>query len=908
MSSKNDYFTIDELDKDAEIQRITFVHSLLLPVVDYSLNPKTEKESLNYYWLFKKSKNKNWMDISFFNFNADAVIHKKESVYSVKTSWSEDFIKTGSLVQSDFINKLYSAINDKCDIVIDQLRSNLVKKHNILGSILNIKLIKSESPTVYFRISKTNNKQTMYICFFYYVDQYQTVEEFLKIIKDDSYRLENDILKRINNNEYGLYDEILKRRKLPLFESMSFDKSNLNCLLLKYKDSDQSIMVNDISNIEILNNLQTGEINLLMRRDDAELIPQYFMDKKNLNNPFYKLHNAINYISDQNISPWNYLSVSDTLSIMPGLIASIKNEKDTAFYHFYICISLIEKVKPDFDDIMMTDFYSEVKKIISCRNGIIRNTLDGRVICELKIPASGRNSLENSNISLISKFIFEIAEEVWRINEGIFISMNYPGYNLVTFDKIRNENGYEKLACRFTDLNDIFPENLTGMIICMPGESDYGIVKECFDKSYNPEEFYYHEIKGDNKEIQRVFIGRVSEKGINSQILTASLSGNFKACNHNANVNISETINYKYLHELKEDDKFDPDRLDIKKPVDKSRISDEFLKLEIEVKKAVDQIGIFVENQKQHHIEGMFSPGFYSFNIILKNSLGKNHSITIRSKLKDDYAHPIISTVEFVPSLSELHVFGVAVQDYISMSKLSCPRNDVDSFINILKLQNDIYSNISTYKYTDSSIADWNYLEKRDSVLNKLQEVSTSCRKRSKVLLFLSGHGMINDVGEFYFLLQESNVNNYKESGISFQELLDTGMRLQKRECEFIIFIDTCRNFLFEDGKTFEDRTEPKILNRRIDAYGLNNTAICFSTAQGKSAYERSGEKYSLFTGALIEFLTGNVTFPGKKVSLKDIDYHVTSILKSYGGEQSPEFITSGGDNIFLLKQISDFK
>jgi uncharacterized caspase-like protein len=168
-------------------------------------------------------------------------------------------------------------------------------------------------------------------------------------------------------------------------------------------------------------------------------------------------------------------------------------------------------------------------------------------------------------------------------------------------------------------------------------------------------------------------------------------------------------------------------------------------------------------------------------------------------------------------------------------------------------------------------------------------------------LLFLSGHGVVDDHHNFYFLSQEQGADQDPElGGIRWSRFLDS---LTSGPIRPILMVDACHAGAASQRppRTRVDLTEVvKTLNSVYP--GL----VAFTASSGtESSIERDEWRHGAFTQALLEGLTGSADGVGGKkdgrIDTRELGNWVSQRVAELTGDQQHADFDSGGVPPFPL-------
>ena len=183
------------------------------------------------------------------------------------------------------------------------------------------------------------------------------------------------------------------------------------------------------------------------------------------------------------------------------------------------------------------------------------------------------------------------------------------------------------------------------------------------------------------------------------------------------------------------------------------------------------------------------------------------------------------------PSAGKIQKYGIFIGiDHFedeSISPLKGARNDAealaDTFQNFLN-----YSNI--YLLTNASES----MPTKKNVLRTFEQVSKQVDENDRVIIFLATHSFIVENQkdtEIFFIMHDSkivskrNLNNL----VSLNELFNS---IDKIKSDYkILFLDTCRNNPFGDGRNFINPSFSHSINSKKNSFGIASACSTYQTA-----------------------------------------------------------------------------
>jgi uncharacterized caspase-like protein len=197
--------------------------------------------------------------------------------------------------------------------------------------------------------------------------------------------------------------------------------------------------------------------------------------------------------------------------------------------------------------------------------------------------------------------------------------------------------------------------------------------------------------------------------------------------------------------------------------------------------------------------------------------------------------------------LPRLRGLFVGVSDYkVANLKLALAAKDATDLANFFKTQNG-----KAYRAVEAGLlanAD------RADVLRGLDWLETDSEEGDVNLLFLSGHGVTDDKGYFYYLAADSQLDNLRATAVGRDEILRT---IKNRKGAMVVMLDTCQSGASADTSM---PTGSRVdMNRLANELGDRTLGVfLYASALGRQfSYESAAWGNGAFTKAMIEGLSG---------------------------------------------------
>ncbi|MDB9456276.1 caspase, EACC1-associated type [Dolichospermum circinale] len=174
------------------------------------------------------------------------------------------------------------------------------------------------------------------------------------------------------------------------------------------------------------------------------------------------------------------------------------------------------------------------------------------------------------------------------------------------------------------------------------------------------------------------------------------------------------------------------------------------------------------------------------------------------------------------------------------------------------------------------------------------------------LLLYFSGHGLINDDGNFYF-----STSSTKKKNASFLPYLAVAasyvhecMKKSKSKRKVVI-LDSCFSGAFSQGMTAKDGGAINIKQH----LGGQGTAILTASTSTQYAYEEEGSEFGIYTRYLVDGIkTGAADKDGDgSISIDELHEYVSSKVQEVAPAMTPKiYPVEEGHRIILAKSPQD--
>ena len=240
--------------------------------------------------------------------------------------------------------------------------------------------------------------------------------------------------------------------------------------------------------------------------------------------------------------------------------------------------------------------------------------------------------------------------------------------------------------------------------------------------------------------------------------------------------------------------------------------------------------------------------------------------------------------------LPNLWILSIGINKYQdkNITSLTYAVADAEGIVEAFKGQKGkLFREINSLIINDNSPIKPN----RDNITDNLDYVKKAGHN-DIVLLFIAGHGINDDSGEFYFLPSDAVISDdgsIKESkAISWRDI----KAILDIPAKKLIFADTCHSEGVSGKKT------RGVDNDRFVKELQEANAVIFTSSRGRELSQESDKwKHGAFTYALIEGIKGKADLiKDNKISMKELDTYVSETVPQLtNGAQHPITNTPDG-------------
>ena len=258
--------------------------------------------------------------------------------------------------------------------------------------------------------------------------------------------------------------------------------------------------------------------------------------------------------------------------------------------------------------------------------------------------------------------------------------------------------------------------------------------------------------------------------------------------------------------------------------------------------------------------------------LIAENKFGTSVPASLMLHWKGKAAEEIIKP--------KLYVLSVGVSKYNNPDfNLNFAAKDATDFANSFEPQKGkLYREVVTKIITDENAT-------KENVLDGLEWIQKQTTSRDVAMIFLSGHGLRDGSGDYYYIPANFDLKRTRSTGILFYEVQKTVSDIAGK---VLFFVDTCHS----GGATGKTKGFGDDINKIVNELSsTENGAVVFSASTGKEfALEDPKWEHGAFTKALLEGLSGKADFKNTgRTTVNMLDLYISERVKELtDGAQHP--------------------
>jgi len=227
----------------------------------------------------------------------------------------------------------------------------------------------------------------------------------------------------------------------------------------------------------------------------------------------------------------------------------------------------------------------------------------------------------------------------------------------------------------------------------------------------------------------------------------------------------------------------------------------------------------------------------------------------------------------------DLYLLAIGVSKYQQPEfSLDYAHKDAEGIASVLESQSGkLYRRIHKRVLTDHTAT-------QDDILDGLDWILKESTQKDLSVIFVAGHGLKDDRGNYYFLPHDGDPAKLRRTGVKWFDFQDV---LSSLPSKVIFLVDTCHS----GSVTGKRRGVTDMTNALRELVTAESGVVVITASTGKeSSQENPAWGHGAFTKALIEGLEGKADYDGDNtVDVKEIDLFITQRVKALtNGSQHP--------------------
>lgn len=245
-----------------------------------------------------------------------------------------------------------------------------------------------------------------------------------------------------------------------------------------------------------------------------------------------------------------------------------------------------------------------------------------------------------------------------------------------------------------------------------------------------------------------------------------------------------------------------------------------------------------------------------------------------------------------------LYILAIGISNYSNPDiRLQFPAKDaIDFSQSMLRQKGLLYEKVELRLLTDNKA-------NAENIRDGLYWLQTETTSRDIAMLYMAGHGVNNNVGDFYFMPVNANIERINASCVGYAEIKGAIAAIAGK---VIVFMDACHS-----GNILgNNQRRAAVISQAVnDLAETENGTIVFTSSTGRQfSLENPEWNNGAFTKALVEGLNGKADLFGRKViTVKNLDSYIANRVKGLTkGQQAPTTIIPTGIPDFPLAVVPD--
>ena len=248
--------------------------------------------------------------------------------------------------------------------------------------------------------------------------------------------------------------------------------------------------------------------------------------------------------------------------------------------------------------------------------------------------------------------------------------------------------------------------------------------------------------------------------------------------------------------------------------------------------------------------------------------------------------------------MPKLYILAIGISNYSNPElKLKFAAKDAKDFSQVMLAQDKLlYEKVELKLLIDEEAT-------ADNIREGLYWLQTETTARDVAMLFMAGHGVNNNIGNFFFMPVHADINRINVTCVGYSDIQAT---LDAIAGKIVFFVDACHS-----GNVLGNYQRRANLNYQAisELSNAENGAIVFtSSTRNQYSLENIDWNNGAFTKALVEGLNGKADlFDRKTIYVKNLDSYVANRVKVLtNGQQAPTTIIPSSVQDFPLAVVID--
>jgi WD40 repeat protein len=263
--------------------------------------------------------------------------------------------------------------------------------------------------------------------------------------------------------------------------------------------------------------------------------------------------------------------------------------------------------------------------------------------------------------------------------------------------------------------------------------------------------------------------------------------------------------------------------------------------------------------------------------VIASNRHTQSEPEIINVKWKTKPVGTVVTTQDIYKP--DLYLLSIGVSKYEQSGySLDYAHKDAEGIASVLNRQSGkLYRKIHKRVLTDHKAT-------QDDILDGLDWILRESTQKDLSVIFVAGHGLKDDRGNYYFLPYDGDPEKLRRTGVKWFDFQDV---LSSLPSKVIFLVDTCHS----GGVTGKRRGAEDMTDALRELVNSESGVVVMTASTGKESSQEQPEwGHGAFTKALIEGLEGSADYDGdNSVDIKEIDLFITKRVKVLtNGSQHP--------------------